>query len=97
VAQVAPEDLKRFHDQHYRPGNTILGAIGDFKAGDMRALIEKYFAVWSGAAEPPLSVTPKVDLQPAKISSIVPRPCRLSSSAAAAAFAGPIPSTTPFR
>ncbi len=52
IAQVTPEDLKRFHDQHYRPGNAILGAIGDFKTGDMRALIEKYFAPWSGAAEP---------------------------------------------
>jgi zinc protease len=78
VAQVTPGDLKRFHDQHYRPGNTILGAIGDFKAGDMRALIEKYFAAWSGAAEPPLSVTAKVDLQPAKI-TLVDRPASVQT------------------
>jgi zinc protease len=74
IAQVTPEDLKRFHDQHYRPGNTILGAIGDFKAGDMRGLIEKYFAAWSGAAEPPISLATKGgEPQPAAI-TLVDRP-----------------------
>ena len=73
IAQVTPEDLKRFHDQHYRPGNAILGAIGDFKTSDMRALIEKYFAPWSGAAEPPPSLEVKAEPQPAKI-TLVDRP-----------------------
>lgn len=74
IAQVTPEDLKRFHDQHYRPGNTILGAIGDFQTGDMRGLIEKYFAAWSGAAEPQLSLATKGgEPQPAAI-TLVDRP-----------------------
>jgi zinc protease len=73
IAQVTPEDLKRFHDQHYRPGNAILGAIGDFKTSDMRALIEKYFAAWSGAAEPAPSFGAKGEPQPAKI-TLVDRP-----------------------
>ncbi len=73
IAQVTPEDLKRFHDQHYRPGNAILGAIGDFKTSDMRALIEKYFAAWSGAAEPALSLGTKGEPQPARI-TLVDRP-----------------------
>ena len=73
IAQVTPEDLKRFHDQHYRPGNAILGAIGDFKTSDMRALIEKYFAPWSGAAEPAPSFDAKAEPQPAKI-TLVDRP-----------------------
>jgi len=73
VAQVTPDDLKRFYNQHYRPGNTILGAIGDFKTGEMRALIEKYFAGWAGAAEPPLSLAPKAEPQPAGI-TLVDRP-----------------------
>ena len=74
IAQVTAEELKRFHDQHYRPGNTILGAIGDFKTGDMRGLIEKYFAAWSGAAEPPIPLATKGgEPQPARI-TLVDRP-----------------------
>jgi zinc protease len=73
IAQVTPEDLKRFHDQHYRPGNAILGAIGDFKTSDMRALIEKYFAPWSGAAEAAPSLEAKGEPQPARI-TLVDRP-----------------------
>src|SRR4029077_14926561 len=56
IAKVTAEDLKRFYDQHYRPGNAILGAIGDFKTADMQELIGKYVAAWSGAAEPPPSL-----------------------------------------
>jgi len=52
IDKVTGEDLKKFHDEHYRPGNAILGATGDFHTGEMRALIEKYFGAWSGAAEP---------------------------------------------
>ena len=73
IAQATPEDLKRFHDQHYRPGNAILGAIGDFKTSDMRALIEKYFSAWSGAAEPAPSLGARGEPQPAKI-TLVDRP-----------------------
>ena len=73
VAQVTPDDLKRFHSQHYRPGNAILGAIGDFDTSEIRGLIEKYFAGWSGTAEPPVSPTSKAEPQPAGI-TIVDRP-----------------------
>lgn len=74
IARVTPEDLKRFHAQHYRPGNTILGAIGDFKTGDMRGLIEKYFAAWSGASEPPISLaTKRGEPEPTRI-TLVDRP-----------------------
>ena len=37
VEKVTPEDLKRFHDQHFVPGNAILGVAGDFKSSDMRS------------------------------------------------------------
>lgn len=84
IAQVTPEDLKRFHDQHYRPGNAILGAVGDFKTADMRALIEKYFAAWSGAAEPAPSLGAKAEAQPAKI-TLVDRPGSVQTYLMAAA------------
>ena len=49
IDKVSAEDLKKFHDQHYRPGNTLLGVIGDFRAEDMRALVAKHFGAWTGA------------------------------------------------
>ena len=73
IAKVTVEDLKRFHDRHYTPGNSILGAAGDFQTAEMRGLIEKYFDAWSGAAEPAVTVTAKTEAQPAKI-TLVDRP-----------------------
>ena len=73
IEKVTSADLKRFHDQHFRPGNTILGATGDFKTGEIRALIEKYFGQWVGAAEPPLVPLSKNVPSPAQI-TLVDRP-----------------------
>jgi zinc protease len=73
IGRVTAEDLKRFHDQHYRPANAILGAIGDFKVADMRVLIEKYFAAWSGGAEPPPSFADRTEPPAARI-TLVDRP-----------------------
>src|ERR1700734_2320186 len=64
IEKLSVEDLKRFHGQHYVPGNTILGVRGDFKSADMRALVEKYFGAWKGAAEAPLSFPESVTPQP---------------------------------
>jgi zinc protease len=73
IEKLSVEDLKRFHGQHYVPGNTILGVRGDFKSADMRALVEKYFGAWKGAAEAPLSFPESVTPQPTKI-TLVDRP-----------------------
>ncbi len=43
IEKISVEDLKRFHEKHYVPGNTILGVTGDFTAGEMRATIEEIF------------------------------------------------------
>src|SRR5271163_1807001 len=51
IEKVSTDNLKQFHDKHYVPGNSILGITGDFKATEMRGLIEKYFGAWSGVAE----------------------------------------------
>jgi zinc protease len=54
VEKVTVADLQKFHNEHYRPGNTIFGVTGDFHSDEMKSLIEKYFGSWSGAPEPPL-------------------------------------------
>jgi zinc protease len=82
IEKVTAENLKSFHDQHYRPGNTILGAAGDFKTEDMRALIEKYFGEWTGAAEPPIAL-PKMAAQAASQITLVDRPSSVQTYIAA--------------
>ncbi|HKW87478.1 MAG TPA: pitrilysin family protein [Candidatus Acidoferrales bacterium] len=73
VQSVTSEELRRFHDRHYLPGNSIFGATGDFKTDDMKAMIEKYFGGWTGGAEPPMSLPKTTEAQPSKI-TLVDRP-----------------------
>jgi len=73
IEKVTADDLKKFHSEHFRPGNSILGVTGDFKTAEMQALIEKYFGAWAGAAEPPLKLPSSATPQAAKI-TLVDRP-----------------------
>ena len=78
IEKLSVEDLKKFHGQHYVPGNSILGVTGDFKSADMRALVERYFGGWKGAAEAPLSFPDAVTPQPEKI-TLVDRPASVQT------------------
>jgi zinc protease len=78
IAKVTQDDLKRFHDQYYVPGGTILGVNGDFKTADMRALIEKQFGAWSGGSMPPIPMPPPPSMEPAKI-TLVDRPASVQT------------------
>lgn len=78
VEKATRDDLKKCHDQHYRPGNAILGVTGDFKPAEMRAMIEKYFGAWTGKAEAPLAFPTVVTLQPSKI-TLVDRPASVQA------------------
>jgi zinc protease len=78
IEKATRDDLKKFHDQHYRPGNAILGVTGDFHASDMRALIEKYFGAWTGKAEAPLAFPAIAMQQPARI-TLVDRPASVQT------------------
>lgn len=73
IDKVAVADLKKFHDEHYRPGNTIFGVTGDFHADEMKALIEKYFGDWQGAAEPAIKIPEGPKAEAARI-TLVDRP-----------------------
>src|SRR5271169_2838098 len=70
IEKISVDDLKAFHQKHYVPGNTILGITGDFKAGDMRALVEKYFGDWTGAGEPAMKFAEAVKPQATKITLV---------------------------
>jgi zinc protease len=78
IEKISVEDLKRFHEKHYVPGNTILGVTGDFTASAMRATIEKYFGGWTGAAEAPEKFAAAVAPEATKI-TLVDRPASVQT------------------
>lgn len=73
VEKVTTEDLQKFHDQHYRPGNALFGVIGDFRTDDMRELVAKQFGAWAGVGEAPVAVPSMTASSAAKI-TLVDRP-----------------------
>src|SRR3984957_59446 len=78
IEKISADNLKQFHDRHYVPGNTILGITGDFRAADMRIVVEQYFGAWSGAAEPAQKFSASAPAQPTKI-TLVDRPGSVQS------------------
>lgn len=73
IEKITADDLKKFHDAHFRAGNTLFGVAGDFKTSDMQALIAKYFGAWSGSAEPAVDIPAQGGTAPSKI-TLVDRP-----------------------
>jgi zinc protease len=78
VEKVTSEDLQKFHDQHYRPGNTLIGVIGDFRTDDMRALVAKQLGAWTGAGEPAVAA-PNMAAAPAAKITLVDRPASVQT------------------
>jgi zinc protease len=73
IERFTPADMKHFHDEHYRPGNTLLAVTGDFDTGEMKALVTKYFGEWKGEAEPATAFSATPDAGSARI-TVVDRP-----------------------
>ncbi|MGH9865411.1 MAG: M16 family metallopeptidase [Candidatus Acidiferrales bacterium] len=73
IQSATSADLKRFHDTHYLPGNSILGVTGDFKTEEMRAMIEKYFGGWTGGEETAAAMPATMAPEASKI-TLVDRP-----------------------
>jgi len=49
VQAYTREQLAEFYRAHYRPGNALLVAVGDFSAPEMLQRIEKVFGAWTPA------------------------------------------------
>src|SRR5881409_680045 len=55
------EDVQAFFDTYYAPNNATLVVVGDFRPGELRRLVNEYFAdVRSHATPPPVSCDWKV-------------------------------------
>lgn len=50
LAKVKREDLKAFHQQHFRPDNTAVILVGDIKLDEAVALVTQRFGGWKSAA-----------------------------------------------
>ncbi|MGE0548655.1 MAG: M16 family metallopeptidase [Kofleriaceae bacterium] len=50
---TAPEDLKKFYDAYYQPGNAMLVVVGKVTTEAVKASAEKWFGAIPKAADPP--------------------------------------------
>jgi zinc protease len=57
------EQLADFYRTHYRPGNALLIAVGDFAAPQMMEQIDRIFGSWKPAEVPALSAPPPPELR----------------------------------
>jgi predicted Zn-dependent peptidase len=60
IDSITRDDLIAWHKKYYQPENVILGVWGDFRAAEMKKLIESTLGAWpkGGNPKPP---TPEVD------------------------------------
>lgn len=59
LGRITREDVRAFYDAHVRPNNAALIVVGDVRAADIVAKLEKAFASWKPGPTPPRpAVTP---------------------------------------
>ena len=62
VAKLTPQDVRDFYRTHYRMGSAVIAVVGDVKADEVKAQVEKALAAISGTvpaqAEPPAPNVP---------------------------------------
>jgi zinc protease len=56
LAAMTRADVQRFYETHYVPANTILAAVGDFNAAEMRSMIEQLFNGWAAKPAPSVQI-----------------------------------------
>lgn len=61
VDAIKREDIVRFHEKHYVPGNSILAVVGDISSQELHGLIEKHLGAWKGREAPPLEAAPPAE------------------------------------
>jgi zinc protease len=54
VGKLTIDDVKQFHDSHYRPDDMILVMIGNFKKAEAEALVRKHFESMPSKPAPPV-------------------------------------------
>ncbi|HEX8831975.1 MAG TPA: pitrilysin family protein, partial [Longimicrobium sp.] len=52
---LAPQDLRAFHQQYYRPANARLLVVGDVRTAELIPQLNAAFAGWQGSAAQPVT------------------------------------------
>jgi len=92
VKGMTREELQAFWSAHYGPGDSALVMAGDVTEAEARALAEKHFGAWTGAARGAASLPP-APAAPVEKVVIVDRPG--SPQTALMAFGLGVPRSTP--
>ncbi|HXV74607.1 MAG TPA: pitrilysin family protein, partial [Sphingomonadales bacterium] len=57
LAAITREDVVKFYEANYVPGNLILAVVGDFQAAEMERWISSRFADWAAKPVPAVRIT----------------------------------------
>jgi zinc protease len=58
LGKIQRDAIVNFHNQYYRPENSVLVVAGDVRADDVFAFAEKLFGTWKSGAPPPSAASP---------------------------------------
>jgi predicted Zn-dependent peptidase len=58
LAAIRREDVTRFYETNYTPGNTILAVAGDFQTPEMEKMLTERFGTWTARKAPGVALTP---------------------------------------
>ena len=56
LAGLSRDDLQKFYQSYYSPGNIIMAVAGDFSAAEMEKSITEKFGAWPARQVPPIAV-----------------------------------------
>ncbi len=57
LATITRDDVLKFYETNYVPGNTILAVVGDFQTADMEKVLTDKFAAWPAKPPAPARMT----------------------------------------
>jgi len=56
LAAITRDDVAKFYDTHYIPGNVILAVAGDFQTAEMEQWLAQHFGEWTAKTAPAVRV-----------------------------------------
>ncbi len=56
LAAITRDDIVKFYEANYVPGNTILAVVGDFQTAEMEKILTDRFSAWSAKPTAPLRI-----------------------------------------
>jgi zinc protease len=72
VAKLTPQDVRDFYHAHYKIGSAVIAVVGDVKADEVKAKLEKAFDALKGTV-PPQAVPPAPTVAPGIHPTLVDR------------------------